>query len=135
MGKIKTSAGKNSYRWDYNELRYLVHVLEQTKDFAGILNLFIDLHTPKEISEIIRRVLIASMIINGDTYEEIFSATGASSTTIAKIGNKMARQKSVLQATINKAGGYDKFAGSRHSDPAQRRIDRLLTKIGFGRTN
>lgn len=132
--KIKTSAGINKYHWDFNEFGYLVHVLGQSKKFGDILNLFIDLHTPQEIAEIVRRVIIASMLEQGMTYIEIKDATGASSTTIAKIQQKFYRQKSKIQESLKKAGSFDKFIkrSAKDRDELTRYIDGALSKRSLG---
>lgn len=132
MRKVRTTAGKGRYQWDYQELRYLVHVLQEPKNFADILNIFLDLHTQKEMSEIVRRLLIASMLIRGDSYQDIRSATGASPNTVVRISRKLRREKSVLEKMLKQAGSFEDFAGGQQSDAVRRRIDRLLNKVGFG---
>lgn len=134
INRIKTTAGKKPYHWDYQEFLYLVHTLSKAKDFKMILNFFIDIHTPKEISEIIRRVLIASMLTEKALYSEIQERTGASPCTIAKIHQKFFRQKSVLADILAKAGAFDDFL-KKHSRVDQRdrfakMIDRAIYKRG-----
>jgi len=107
--KIKTTAGKNRYHWEWDEFKFLVHVLSKAKNFEEILNLFIDLHTTKEITEIIRRSIISSYIVSGKTYEEISEMTGASSNTISKITAKLDRKKEILGKLLEKTGNYDEF--------------------------
>ena len=107
--KVKSKAGKGEYHWDYREFCYLVYVLQEMKSFKESLNIFIDLHTHQEISEIIRRVIIASMLYDGMTYDQIQIASGASTNTIAKIQNKFYRQKSVIKDAFKKAGSYHSF--------------------------
>lgn len=87
----------------------MVYVLTKSKNFKDILNLFIDLHTTKEITEIIRRVIIASYLTQGKTYDEINQMTGASTNTISKIANKMLRGKQVLSEKLVQAGSYEEF--------------------------
>ena len=107
--EIKTSAGISNYRWEWSEFKYLIYVLTKSKDFKDILNLFIDLHTTKEITEIIRRVIIASYITSGKTYDQIREETGASYNTITKISNKLNREKQVLSEKLAQAGSYEEF--------------------------
>jgi len=109
MRKVKTTAGINKYLWDWNEFKYLIYLLSEAKDFGEILNLFIDLHTIKEITEIIRRSIISSYIISGKTYEEIMELTGASSATISHIASKLKRKKQILSKKLIIIGDYDKF--------------------------
>lgn len=133
MRQIRTTAGKGYYRWDYQELRFLVFVLTKSKDFQETLNLFLDLHTHKEMSEIIRRVIIASMLVNGKKYQEIQQVTGASSATVSRIQQKLQRQKTILPEILKRTGDYEKFAEPRSaSDPIQKRLDQLLTRATFG---
>lgn len=113
MSRIKTSAGINRYHWDKEDFEYLVSILQQAKTFPDILNLFIDLHTPKEISEIVRRVIIASYLHEYAHYDEIYDLTRASRNTIAKMNQKMWRQKSILGQLIAKAGTHRKFIKKR----------------------
>lgn len=130
MRKIKTQAGKNHYTWDYQEFMYLVNVLKQAKDFREVLHLFIDLHTHQEISEIIRRVIIASDLYKGMTYAEISEESGASSGTISKVQQKFYRQKSVISDVLKRAGTYEDFQESKidRRDPLTRYIDNTLWK-------
>lgn len=109
MKKIKTTAGKGQYKWDYQEFLYLVHILSQGRDFKEIMNVFIDLHTHKEISEIIRRLIIASMLLEGDSYEVIAEEVGTGSNTIAKINQRFYREKSVLGDLLKRGGSYRKY--------------------------
>lgn len=138
--EIKTSAGRAKYRWEWQEFKYLVYVLTKSKDFKDILNLFIDLHTTKEITEIIRRVIIASYLIEGKTYEEIAQLCGASFNTISKISSKMLREKEVLSLKIKDAGTYEQFKKMTidERDWLSKFIDNTLNKrslIKFGPKN
>ncbi|MBI4175453.1 helix-turn-helix domain-containing protein [Candidatus Berkelbacteria bacterium] len=132
--RVRTTAGKRAYRWDYQELRYLVYILAHAKNFQEILNLFIDLHTPKEMSEIIRRVLIASYLVDGKTYEDISQVTGASPTTIARIQQKFFREKGVLERFLQEGGSFVQFEEKsiKRFDPVKRRFDILLQKASLG---
>lgn len=110
MKTIKSSAGSGKYYWDYKEFCFLVEIMHQAKDFKETLNLFMDLHTHQEIAEITRRVIIASYLNDGRSYEEIIDITGASAGTISKISQKMARQKSILNAKLAGMPDFDKFS-------------------------
>ena len=134
MNRIRTSAGRNAYRWDYQELRYLVYVLSQAKDFRETLNLFLDLHTKKEIAEIIRRMLIISMINQGLTYVDIQKATGASPNTVANLLHRFLREKSVVSSMLGRAGTFEDFAQKTadRANPIRKRIDRALRGATFG---
>jgi uncharacterized protein YerC len=134
MARVRSSAGRNRYRWDYQELRYLVYVLNQTKDFREILNLFLDLHTRKEIAEIIRRLMIASMIAQGLTYVDIQKATGASPNTVAALINRLLREKSVVSTMLERAGTFEDFdekTGKRGSQLGKK-LDRYLRSYTSG---
>lgn len=128
MRKVRTSAGKNSYRWNWEEFKYLVAVLKQTNGFAEILNVFIDLHTQKEIAEIIRRVIIASYLAEGKTYDEISEATGCARNTIARINIKMMREKSILLSKIERVGSLEKFIKTEEKAKSRSLIDNTLRK-------
>ncbi len=132
--RIKTTAGKRSYQWNYDEFLYLIHTLTKAKDFKKIFNLFIDIHTPKEISEIIRRVHIASMLQDNKTYSEIQELTNASSGTITRIHQKFFRQKSVLSEILSQAGSFENFLKKRvqigQQDWLTKMMDRAIYKRG-----
>ena len=95
-----------------------------------MLNLFIDLHTQKEIAEIIRRVMISSMLIEGKTYNYISETIGANRTTISNINRKIKRQKSVIADAINKVGGYSEYINREFDDrdTLSRWIDNTISK-------
>ena len=134
MKKIKTSAGKGNYKWDYQEFLYLVHILSQAKNFKEIMNVFIDLHTHKEISEIIRRLIIASMLYEGDPYDVIVEEVGAGSNTIAKINQKFYREKSVLGDLLKMGGSYRSYIKNKIDDRdwLQKMYDRAIDKRFLG---
>ena len=75
----------------------IVYVLSQSKDFRETLNLFLDLHTKKEIAEIIRRLMITSMIKDGMTYVDIQKATGSSPIQLSICSIAFFREKSVVE--------------------------------------
>ena len=126
---LKTSAGIGKYHWDYQEFCYLIHVLSQTNNFKELMNLFIDLHTPKEICEIIRRVQISSYLVNNETYQNINEKTGASHNTISKINQKFYRGKSTVAKMIEKAGSFQKFTEGNidERDWLSRMLDRTIS--------
>ena len=130
MRKVRSTAGIRKYHWDWEEFKYLVSVLRKANNFPDILNLFIDLHSPKEIAEIIRRVIIASYLIEELSYDKISELTGASRNTIAKINKKMWRKKAIIEQMINKAGTYNQFLAKSHDerDTLSRIIDRTIAR-------
>lgn len=132
--EVKTTSGKNKYTWEWNEFKYLIYVLSKANDFGEILNIFIDVHTTKEIAEIIRRVIIASYIIDGLSYEEIVERTGASSATVSRISSKMLRSKQQLTKKITQAGSYSSFIKNQidERDWLTRMIDRSFYKRSLG---
>lgn len=135
MRKIKTSAGINNYHWDYKEFCYLALLLSKTKNLKEIINVFIDLHTPKEISEIIRRLIIASMLNEDKTYTEISETLGATSITIAKISQKFHRPKSILAELLKRTGGFEKYLKDNITDERDwltKMIDRKLYSRSLG---
>ena len=134
MSRIRTTAGRNAYRWDYQEFRYLVYVLSQSKDFRETLNLFLDLHTKKEIAEIIRRLMITSMIKDGMTYVDIQKATGSSPNTVVNLINRFLREKSVVGTMLERAGTFEDFEEktAERSNPLRKKIDRFLRSSTLG---
>jgi len=130
MRKVRSTAGIRKYHWDWEEFKYLVSVLRKANNFPDILNLFIDLHSPKEIAEIIRRVIIASYLIEELSYDKISELTGASRNTIAKINQKMWRKKAIIEQMINKAGTYNQFLAKSHDEreTLSRIIDRTIAR-------
>jgi len=131
---IKTTSGIHKYKWEWNEFKYLIYVLSKANDFGEILNIFIDVHTTKEITEIIRRVIIASYIIDGKSYDEIVELTGASSATVSKISGKMLRFKQQLTKKITQAGSYSTFLTNQtdERDWLTKMIDRSFYKRYLG---
>mgnify|MGYP001581571551 CR=1 FL=1 len=136
--KVRTQAGIGKYRWDWTEFYYLVEVVAHSKNMQEILNLFIDLHTQKDMAEIIRRVAIASFLVEGKTYDEISELSGASRTTIARIANKLSRTKSVLSRNISKVGSLAKFKNKNkfgkvdERDSLTKMLDRAMYKRSLG---
>lgn len=136
--EVKTNAGIGKYRWDWVEFYYLIEVVAQSINMQEILNLFIDLHTQKDMAEIIRRVTIASYLVEGKTYDEISELSGASRSTIARIANKLARTKSALSRNINKVGSLEKFKKQQKEkvvddrDSLTKMMDRAIYKRSLG---
>ena len=136
--EVITDAGIGKYHWDWEEFYYLVEVVAQSKNMQEILNLFIDLHTQKDMAEIIRRVAIASYLVEGRTYDEISELSGASRSTIARIANKLSRTKSVLSNNISKVGCLEKFKKKLKKgkvderDSVSKMLDRAIDKRSLG---
>lgn len=129
---VKTSAGRGHYHWEWNEFRFLVYLLSEAKDFREILNLFIDLHTTKEITEIIRRAIIASFIISDRRYDEIVKLTGASENTIANISHKLERKKGILSNKLQKLGDYEEFLIKISKKKQKDWFSKMIDKTLFG---
>ena len=91
MSRIRTTAGMPIDGITKNFV--IVYVLSQSKDFRETLNLFLDLHTKREIAEIIRRLMITSMIKDGMTYVDIQKATGSSPNTVVNLLNRFLPRK------------------------------------------
>ncbi len=60
--------------------------------------LFDDLCTYKELEQMAQRIEVATMLLNGATYEECIQKTGISSTTLSRVSR-----------CIKKGEGYSKF--------------------------
>lgn len=128
---VKTSAGIGSYHWEWNELKFLIYLFSEANNFKEILNLFIDLHTTKEITEIIRRTIIASFIVSGKTYEEIIRLTGASEGTISKIHQKLHRKKAILTNKLKRIGDYEDFLINIHKKEQKDWLSKMIDKTLF----
>lgn len=71
-----------------------VLTLENEKECAAF---FEDLCTPQELSAIAQRLNVASMLTEGNVYNSIVEATGASTATISRVNKTL---------TYQTAGGY-----------------------------
>lgn len=76
----------------------IVTAIDNTNDAFLFLR---DLLTEPELTEFSQRLVIAQLLANGISYKEIEKETGASSTTIARVGKYLKW----------KNGGYRKFLG------------------------
>lgn len=71
-----------------------VLTLKNEKECAAF---FEDLCTPQELSAIAQRLHVASMLTDGNVYNSIVEATGASTATISRVNKTL---------TYQTAGGY-----------------------------
>lgn len=71
-----------------------VLTLKNEKECAAF---FEDLCTPQELSAIAQRLHVASMLTDGNVYNSIVDATGASTATISRVNKTL---------TYQTAGGY-----------------------------
>ncbi len=71
-----------------------VLTLKNEKECAAF---FEDLCTPQELSAITQRLHVASMLTDGNVYNSIVDATGASTATISRVNKTL---------TYQTAGGY-----------------------------
>jgi len=90
--KFRTTGGRNFYNhnyYDFQELIGLFSSFESRSEMEAVLKSFM---TPKEISDMIRRLLAAKMLVQGKDYQDIQANLGMSPNTIAKIQEMVHRQ-------------------------------------------
>lgn len=97
---IKTKAGKANYIWNSQELEILAEALLTIKNKQKMINFLQDLLTSMEISDILRRFLVAYLILKGFTYQEIEDGCGMNPNTISKIKQKLFFSKKVLKEVL-----------------------------------
>ena len=65
---------------------------------------FSDLCTNDELNRISRRVLIAKLIVEGETYRNILKKTNAANITISRLKTVMSQDDSVLLDVVKRIG-------------------------------
>lgn len=101
---VLTTGGQNDYYVDNDDLNKLVRLFSKpSKD--QIKPLLLSLFTKKELSDIVRRLLIAEMALNGLTYEEISNRMGSGKNVIALVKQSLSSHNGVLTKLLNSAHG------------------------------
>jgi uncharacterized protein YerC len=88
------------HRIDPDGLSRLVELLRKAIP-RSIRPLLFDLLTKKELADISRRIIIAEMILNGLTYDEIRKRLDCSRNTIATVANSFGRPDGVLAKLLD----------------------------------
>ena len=89
--KFRTTGGRNFYKHNYFDFRALIKFLasiDSEGEMEAVMKSFV---TPKEASDLIRRVLAAKMLLRGLDYQDIQVGLGMSPNTIAKIQEMLNR--------------------------------------------
>ncbi|OGB75107.1 hypothetical protein A2810_01640 [candidate division Kazan bacterium RIFCSPHIGHO2_01_FULL_49_10] len=97
---VLTTGGQHDYYVANDDLNKLVKLLgKPSRD--QIKPLLLSLLTKKELSDIVRRLLIAEMALNGLTYEEIANRMGSGKNVIALVKQSLASNGGVLTRLLN----------------------------------
>ena len=64
---------------------------------------FYDICSKKELENISRRVLIAKLIVDGETYRSILEKTNASNVTISRLKTVMGTENNMLEKVVKRA--------------------------------
>src|SRR3989344_2470112 len=87
--------------WNYDNNDLLIRAFKLANSEHLIKSLLLDLLTEGEMKLCVRRLRAAALILDCAPYSHIQSATGLSSTTIARISKQL----------INKRGGFQEILG------------------------
>ncbi|MFA5270147.1 MAG: helix-turn-helix domain-containing protein [Patescibacteria group bacterium] len=109
------SGGVYEHRIDSDGLNRLVELFRKSVP-RSTRSLLFDLLTKKELADISRRIIIAEMILNGLTYDEIGKRLDCSRNTIATIATSLNRPDSILTKLLNpelSVGGPENYFANR----------------------
>ena len=97
---ILTTGGQGDYYIEPNDLNKLIRLVSKCpKDKLRLL--LLSLLTKKELADIVRRVLVAEMTLNGLTYEEIVNRMGSNKSTISLVKQSLANHEGILAQLLN----------------------------------
>ncbi len=115
--QLLTLGGDSVYAIDPLEINRLAKLISNTPD-SQLPKLLEALLTKKELVDIIRRILIAGMILQNHTYEKIHEDLKASPNTISLVQQSLVRHNEILASAIDK---QPKYSSKRDvtSDPIQ----------------
>jgi len=97
--QLLTSGGSNEYKLDPNDFNKLIELLSN-KTASQLKYLIRSLLTNRELVDIIRRIIIAKMIISGYTYKEINKETGSGQATISLVKQSLLINREILRKLI-----------------------------------
>jgi TrpR-related protein YerC/YecD len=83
--KLVTKGGRGKYQVSQSDFERLAGVFVGIKNLNQSKNLLKDLMTERERADIIRRIHIAKLLMNGMTYNEINFITESSHITISRV--------------------------------------------------
>lgn len=99
--QLLTLGGISAYAIDPIEIGRLAKLISHTPD-AQLPKLLEALLTKRELVDIIRRVLIAEMVLQRNTYEKIYQDLKASPNTVSLVQQSLAMHNEILANAINK---------------------------------
>lgn len=94
---IQSRAGKSNYIWSKREIEIFAEALLKIKTKQEMVNFLLDLLTPKEIAETLRRFLVAYLILKGFTYQEIEDGCKMNPNTVTKIRKQLFYSNNALR--------------------------------------
>jgi uncharacterized protein YerC len=101
---VLTTGGQSDYYVADNDLDKLVRLFRKSSG-DQIKPLLLSLFTRKELADIVRRLLIAEMALNGLTYEEISNRMGSGKNVIALVKQSLVSHEGVLTRLLKSEGG------------------------------
>lgn len=113
--QLLTSGGSNEYKLDPNDFNKLIELLSN-KTTSQLKYLIRSLLTNRELVDIIRRIIIAKMIISGYTYKEINKETGSGQATISLVKQSLLINREILRKLIEQTCNltpFDKYIKRR----------------------
>ena len=116
-----TTSGINEYYVDPHDLTRLAALFEKATH-RGMRRFLISTLTQKELSEITRRMLIAKLLMDGKTYEEIGKQLHAAKGTISLVRQALDSQDGILKSTVSD------IYGIKIIDPAESYFRNRLKK-------
>ena len=90
---------------DDNKKEMVYHLMEAIMTLRTIEEcekFFYDICSKEELKKISRRVLIAKLIVEGETYRNILEKTNASNITISRLKTVMSNDGSVLADVVKR---------------------------------
>lgn len=99
-----TTGGQHDYYVANDDLNKLVKLLAKSPR-DQIKPLLLSLLTKKELSDIIRRLLIAEMVLNGLTYEEIMKRMGSGKNIVSLVRRSLVDYGGTLTRLLNPGYG------------------------------
>ncbi|MEA1909527.1 MAG: YerC/YecD family TrpR-related protein [Patescibacteria group bacterium] len=106
--QMLTMGGMGDYYIEKSEINDIAKVLS-TANRSDLPHLIDSLFTKKELVDISRRLIIAKMLLNGTTYEDINKATKASKSTIRLVRQSMHENDGVLEDVLANTNINSKF--------------------------
>lgn len=94
--------------------KLLVEKLRNIKSQKDLSNFLDDLLTEEEILDLAQRINIATLILDGKSYDEISETIGTSTSTVSKIGQLLKYGKGSFEKVLKKSkGGLPRKASAK----------------------